>query len=82
MGIEAKPLADLVMIARAGGGFTLDATRWSTNDLISLARAASILKPRLILNGIGSRPTSELQAIARAGQGSVVFEDKPLGGNF
>ncbi len=71
---EMRPLSELVQIAKAGGGMTLDAGMRPVDELVQIARAASEHSARITFKGLKLRPTSELVIIASAGQGAVVFE--------
>ena len=72
--IGTKTTNDLIRIAHAGGGFTLDAKFKTVDDLIRIANAASG-RARLTFTGMGSRTTDDLIRIGHAGQGSVEFRD-------
>jgi hypothetical protein len=74
MSFEMRPTSDLIQIARAGGGFILDAQLRNTSDLIQIAKAASETNARIVLRGMQMRSTADLIAIGRAGNGSIVFE--------
>lgn len=71
---EAAPTEDLIRIAAAGGGMKLDGSRRSTDDLVSIAAAASMRNSRLAITGLGDRTVDELVRIAAAGNGSVFFD--------
>ena len=76
MAFETKTTDDLVRIALAGGGFTIDASKRTTDDLVRVALAAAS-KPgtRLTLRSLQSRTTDDLVRIALAGKGAVFFGD-------
>jgi hypothetical protein len=65
---------DLIRIAAAGGGFTLDAGSRLTDDLIQIAAAASRNGARIIFYNLGARTTDDIVRIAAAGKGAVSFD--------
>jgi hypothetical protein len=65
---------DLVRIAKAGGGFRLDAAGRPTADLVKIAAAASDWGVRLVFAGMAGFSADDLVKIAGAGEGCVVFE--------
>lgn len=71
--VMPKTKNDLVRIASAGGGFNLSCATVSTDDLIRIAAAASILKPTLTFTEAESKPIQDLVRIAAAGKGCVQF---------
>lgn len=72
---EMFPTQDIVRIAAAGGGFTLEASMRPTNDLVQIAAAAASSGARLTLKGLTMRPHADLIRIAAAGKGTVQFVD-------
>jgi DNA replication protein len=72
---ELKHIDDLVRIAAAGGGFTLDASMKHTNDLVRIAAAASRTGTKITLRGLSLRPVDDLVRISAAGNGCVQFSD-------
>jgi hypothetical protein len=62
---------DLIRIARAGGGFVLDAGNRTTDDLIRIAAAG---RAPIHLRGMNHFSTDDLIKISAAGKGTVVFE--------
>ncbi len=70
---ETRPIGDVVRIAAAGGGFTMDAGVKQTNDLVRIAAAASSNGARIRFTGLEVRPIDELVRIAAAGGGAVEF---------
>ncbi|MGX8273020.1 hypothetical protein ACWQV9_10075 [Brevundimonas diminuta] len=72
--IGSKTTNDLIRIAHAGGGFTLEAKLRSVEDLIRIAHAAGG-RARLVFTGMAGRSTEDLIRIGHAGQGSVEFRD-------
>lgn len=75
MSFETRSVDELVRIAAAGGGFRLDAAIKRTDDLVSIASAASQRGARVTFAGLGIRSTDELVRISAAGQGCVFLED-------
>ena len=67
------PTQDLVSIAAAGGGFRIEAQKYSTDDLVGIAAAASKHKPPIVLENAGYLPVNDLLMIATAGKGAVHF---------
>ncbi|ASM79210.1 hypothetical protein VITFI_CDS3433 (plasmid) [Vitreoscilla filiformis] len=74
MSFNRFSVPDLIQIAAAGGGLTLNAKTISLNDLVRIAAAASTLRATLKLTSAGERSVSDLVKIAAAGKGCVVFE--------
>lgn len=72
---EAKMTQDLVEIAAAGGGFTLNAGARMSRDLALIAAAAKRGGATVTFKGLGSRMKNDLIAIASAGSGHVIFSD-------
>lgn len=66
-----KSVLDLQTIGGAGGGFILDAQRFSTLDLQTIVGAA---KGPVILKGLSGKSTLDLQVIAGSGKGRVIFD--------
>ena len=75
MAFADRPLDDLVRLAHAGAGFSLNGAVWPLNDLVRIAHAASEHKGRLTFSGIGHWPLNDLVRISHAGKGAVVFVD-------
>ena len=75
MSLEKMPIEDLIRIANAGGGFRLDATHRSLDELMQIATAAKTGGATVIFSGMSTYYTDDLIRIATAGQGSVIFED-------
>ncbi len=69
-----RTVEELVSIAAAGGGMTLNMRELMTADIIRIAEAASIENAKLVVTGTNGRPTQDLIRIAEAGKGLVVFE--------
>ena len=65
---------ELVQIASAGGGFTLDATAHTTQGLTEIASAASTSKCTIRILKCQSITTEDLLTIAYAGKGCVIFD--------
>lgn len=71
---EMRAVDEIVRIAGAGGGFRMDASSRSADDLWLIASAAARGKARVNFVGLDLRPADELWRIATAGKGCVVFE--------
>jgi DNA replication protein len=65
---------DLVRIAYAGGGFTIDAKNYTTNELVRISAAASKHGSRIHILNANRNTTDELVRIAAASKGCVTFE--------
>lgn len=72
--LENRTTDEMIQIARAGGGFELDAAVRTTDELVQIARAASGKGANVTFTGLATRTTDELIQIARAGKGCVIFE--------
>lgn len=70
---ENRELSEIVRIVAAGGGFLMDGSNRSTEDLVRIAAASRSRGARLQIAGLEHRPTLELVRIAAAGSGNVVF---------
>jgi hypothetical protein len=64
---------DLVRIAAAGGGFTIDTNGRTTDDLVRIAAAAKG-EAIIVIRNVSHMRTYDLVRIAAAGKGSVVFD--------
>lgn len=73
MSFQSRPTEELVRIAVAGGGFRLDTAGRSTDELVTIAAAASEWGVRLVFAGVEDRTTDDLVRIADAGEGTVEF---------
>ena len=69
-----RPVEELVRIASHGGGMTLEANRFQTEDLVRIASHAAPTKAILVLRGADHFSTDDLVKIASYGQGCVRFE--------
>ena len=76
MTLKLKTVDELLTIAKAGGGFRLDCSLKSTDELCQIASAAHASGAAVIMFGINLKTTEELVKIAQASQGAVIFEDK------
>ena len=75
MAFEFKSTDDLVRIALAGGGLTLDGSKKHTDDLVRIALATKTGGAKLTITGISAvRHTDDLVRIAIAAKGLVSFE--------
>ena len=70
----SKTTDELVLIAAAGGGLTIDAKTRTMNELVRIAAAASNHGSRINILNANSKTTDELVSIAAAGKGCVLFE--------
>lgn len=70
----ARTFDELLMIARAGGGFTIDGRNFSVADLETIGRAAAGKKARIHITNTQSLDAQDLLMIARAGDGAVSFD--------
>jgi hypothetical protein len=68
-----RPTEDLMKIAAAGGGFTIDGGPRSVEDLMRIAAAGSAKRARMTFTNMSARTTEELMQIAAAGSGCVEF---------
>jgi dihydroorotase-like cyclic amidohydrolase len=69
-----RSIEELIEIARAGGGFRLDASRCSTEDVLRVARVAGECGAQVHISRIYSKSTDDLIKIASAAKGHVFFE--------
>jgi len=74
MSFELRSTDDLIRIAAAGAGFSLNASLRPTADLIRIAAAASLKGSRVTFTELSLRPTDDLIRIGAAGKGCVVLE--------
>jgi hypothetical protein len=65
---------DLVRIAGAGAGFTIDAASYEAGDLVKVAGAAVAGKSRIHILNAKRLPVHDLCHIANMGEGSVTFD--------
>lgn len=70
--IGKRTASDLATIARNGGGFVLDGTRYSATDIAMIAKNMSEGSQLHVANSDGFA-TSDLSTIARNAVGAVVF---------
>lgn len=69
-----RSIEELLKIAQAGGGFKLDASRCTTDDVVKLAEVIGRCGAELRISKIYSKSTDDLVKIASAGKGHVIFE--------
>jgi aspartokinase len=69
----SKATDQLIRIARAGGGFYVDASR-GTDKLIKIARAAAGTGAEIVVTNASKKTTDQLIEIAKAGDGCVMFD--------
>ncbi len=65
---------DLVKIADAGGGLTLDAGTKSKDELVQIVTAAAMFDAGVTLRNVTALAVDDLVEIAKAGDGCVTFE--------
>lgn len=75
MPLGTKLTADLVSIAKAGGGLDFEAGQKLTSDLVSIVKAAAGSGATVCMRGVSTKLTSDLVTIAKAGGGRVIFCD-------
>jgi len=77
MSLAGRSTKELQAIIASGGGLRVEGSMRSTKDLqaIAASAAASGKRARVVITGMASRPTKELQSIAVLGEGLVSFED-------
>jgi DNA replication protein len=64
----------MAYFANTGGGFRMNASLNTTEDLIRVAAAASTKGARIVFEGLDLRTTEDILRIAFAGKGCVIFE--------
>jgi hypothetical protein len=64
---------DLVRIAAAGGGIAFDVGERTMDELLRIAAGAAKGRAQVIMRGLASRSTDELERIGAAGKGHVLF---------
>ena len=64
---------NIVRIAAAGGGFTLDGASRSTEELIAIAKAANNGQADIAFRGLAQRDIDDILSIAKAGGGFITF---------
>lgn len=74
MRFEELSVTDLIRIAAAGGGFTLNAKNKPVTNLVRIAAAASTHNSKIIFTQTENLSVSDLIRIAAAGKGCVIFE--------
>jgi len=70
----ARTTKELIRIAAAGGGLTIDASSRTMDELVQIAATASNRGSRIHILNTTSKTTDELVTIAAAGRGCVSFE--------
>ena len=70
---ENKDMNEIIRIVAAGGGFRMDASYRSTDELVRIAAASRSRGARLEFAGLENRNTLDLIRISAAGAGNVVF---------
>ena len=65
---------DLVKIADAGGGLTLDADAKSKDELVQIATAAAGSDAGVTFRNVTALAVDDLVEIAKAGDGCITFE--------
>lgn len=67
---------NFILLAHAGGGFRLDASRFAQEDLIRICRAAAAgREARVVIENARGLPIDDLLQIAVVARGTVTFED-------
>ena len=74
MSHDYRSTEDLMRIAAAGGGFTINGGPRTVEDLMRIAAAASSKGARVTLTGMNSRTAEDLMRIAAAGKGCIAFD--------
>ena len=69
-----KNIDELIHIGAAGGGFTIEAGTFSTEDLARIAAAAAGTGAHVVIKGATGRTAEDLVRIAKAGRGAVRFD--------
>ncbi|MGD9402282.1 MAG: hypothetical protein PVF95_08465 [bacterium] len=69
-----RSIEELIKIAQAGGGFTMDASRCTTEEVLRVARVAGECGAEVRISRICGKTTDDLVKIAIAGKGHVFFE--------
>jgi DNA replication protein len=69
-----RSIEELIKIARAGGGFTMDASHCTTDEVVRVAEVAGEHGTDLRISKICGKTTDDLVKIAAAGRGHVFFE--------
>lgn len=69
-----RSIEELIKIAKAGGGFRLDASHCTTEDVLKVAEVAGKHGTELRISRICGKSTDDLVKIASAGKGHVFFE--------
>ena len=69
-----KSLDELIHIAAAGAGFTIEAGTFASEDLVRIAAAAAGTGAQVVIHGASGRATEDLLRIAKAGRGCVQFD--------
>jgi hypothetical protein len=69
-----RSIEELIEIARAGGGFTMDASRCTTEEVMRVAKVAGKYGAEVRISRICGKTTDDLVKIATAGKGHVFFE--------
>ena len=71
---KSRSPSELIKIAAAGGGFTIDAGSVNSTHLVQIAAAASGKGSRVHLRNAGHLSTRDLVMISAAGKGAVSFD--------
>jgi len=69
-----RSIEELIKIAKAGGGFRLDASHCTTDEVLRVAKVAGECGADLRISRICGKSTEDLVEIASAGRGHVFFE--------
>ena len=66
---------DLVRLANAGGGFSLQVENFQPDELVRIATAAAKGSARVTMGGMARLDMDQLLCVARAGRGFLTFEN-------
>jgi len=64
----------LSQIVQAGGGIIVDASKYSTEQLVKIASSAKGKNATILIRNADRKTTEKLRHIAEAGSGHVTFE--------
>jgi DNA replication protein len=70
----SRTVDQLVRIAAAGGGFTLDAATKTVEQVVRIAAAASTKGAQITITNAQTKTVDHLVRIAAAGKGCVIFD--------
>jgi hypothetical protein len=73
MSHDYRSTEDLMRIAAAGGGFTINGGVRSIEDLMRIAHAGSSKRARITITNMNTKTAEDLMRIAAAGGGCIEF---------